>query len=54
MNKYNEQGQQHGLWEKYYRNRKLWYKGNYLNGKLDGLCEEYHGNGNLHVIYYAI
>jgi hypothetical protein len=32
MNQYNEQGKQHGYWEKYYDNGQLWYKGHDLNG----------------------
>ena len=46
MNQYNKQGQMHGPWETY-RNGKPCFKGNYLNGKLHGLCESYNSNGQL-------
>jgi antitoxin component YwqK of YwqJK toxin-antitoxin module len=48
MNEYNEQGQQHGPWEKYYRNGKLWYKGSFINGQRHGLWEDYYPNDNLY------
>jgi hypothetical protein len=36
----NEKGQAHGLWEAYYyMYGTLWYKLNYINGELCGLCE---------------
>jgi antitoxin component YwqK of YwqJK toxin-antitoxin module len=47
MNKLNEQGEQHGPWEGYYRNGNLSFKGNYVNGKKHGSFETYHSNGNL-------
>ena len=47
MNKYNEQGQKHGPWEKYWNNGELMYKKNYLNGKLHGPWEKYYRNGEL-------
>ena len=47
MNKYNDNGLKEGPWEAYHYNGKLWYKGNYVNGKMHGLFEEYHSNGNL-------
>ena len=43
----NDKDQQHGLWEEYYYNGKLCYKGEYLNGKRHGLFERYWNNGNL-------
>jgi antitoxin component YwqK of YwqJK toxin-antitoxin module len=33
----NKQGQRHGYWEKYYSNSQLFFKGNFINGKQDGL-----------------
>ena len=47
LNQTNFQGQRHGLWESYYPNGQLRYKGNYQNGKLYGLCEIYYDNGKL-------
>ena len=43
----NENGKQHGSWERYYDNGKLSYKGNYVDGKEHGYWEVYHSNGNL-------
>ena len=37
----------HGLWEYYYANSKVCFKGNYKNGKRHGLWEHYYHNGNL-------
>ena len=47
-NKYNKDGQRHGLWEKYWDNNQLMYKGVYVNGKKHGLWEHYHGNGQFY------
>jgi antitoxin component YwqK of YwqJK toxin-antitoxin module len=47
MNKYNEQGERHGPWERYWYNGKLWYKGNYVNGEKRGPWEWYDENGKL-------
>ena len=55
MNKRNEQGQRHGPWETYYLNGNLRYKGNFINGKRHGLCENYGwSNGELEEIEYYI
>ena len=34
---YNDKGQQHGLWEYYYYNGNLLFKGTYLKGEYIGL-----------------
>lgn len=47
MNKYNDKGKMHGPWVGYHLNGKLWYKLNYVNGKLYGLSEDYAYNGKL-------
>jgi antitoxin component YwqK of YwqJK toxin-antitoxin module len=47
INQYNENGQPHGLWEYYYSNGKLCYKGTYVNGQHHGLWEHYYSNGQL-------
>jgi len=36
----NAKGQKHGLWEQYWPNGKLWYKGGYHNDVLI-YCEDY-------------
>lgn len=54
MNKHNEQGQRHGLWEWYYANGNLMSKANFLNGKRHGPWETYHPSGNLAAIIYHI
>ena len=43
----NDKGLAYGLWEEYYSNGNLMYKGSYLKGKQIGLCECYYSNGNL-------
>jgi antitoxin component YwqK of YwqJK toxin-antitoxin module len=47
MNQYDENGIRHGPWETYYGNNKLLFKGNYVNGKLRGLCQVYSRDGLL-------
>ena len=47
MNEYNEQGEPNGPWEEYYSNGKLYWRGNYVNGKASGLFERYWSDGNL-------
>jgi len=47
MNQYNENKQRHGLWEDYYSNGKLLWKGTYLNGQRHGFWEWYYDNGKL-------
>jgi len=39
MSRKNKDGKRHGLWEWYYDNGQLWYKGYYINGQEDGLWE---------------
>ena len=36
-----------GVVETYYDNGKLWFRENYKDGKLDGLCETWDRDGNL-------
>ena len=38
-------GKKHGLWESYYSNGEVYYKGNYKDDKQDGYWEPYN-NGN--------
>ena len=47
MNKYNKEGYEEGYWEIYYRNRKIFAKGNYINGERVGYWEFYYSDGNL-------
>jgi antitoxin component YwqK of YwqJK toxin-antitoxin module len=47
MNQYNNIREKHGYWEKYHSNGNIWYKGNYINGKLNGYWENYYTNGNI-------
>jgi len=50
----NKEGQRHGLWEHYYSNGNLTYKGNYTNGEADGYWEFYNTNGKLESKEYFI
>jgi antitoxin component YwqK of YwqJK toxin-antitoxin module len=47
INLYNEKGEKHGYWERYYGDGQLYYKGNYVDGKQHGYWEDYYSNGNL-------
>jgi antitoxin component YwqK of YwqJK toxin-antitoxin module len=40
-------GKKEGIWEKYYDNGQLMYKGSYKNGDRDGIWEEYYSDGQL-------
>ena len=44
---YNEKGEPHGYWEQYWLNGNLAYRGNYINGQLNGLWECYDNDGIL-------
>lgn len=54
MNAYNDKGEKHGPWEKYWYNGNLWYKENYVNGKAQGLFEIYDSNGKLSYKQYFL
>ena len=47
INLYNEKGERHGVWEDYYDNGQLRYRGNYVNGIEHGICESYYSSGQL-------
>jgi antitoxin component YwqK of YwqJK toxin-antitoxin module len=36
----NKQGQRHGYWEIYFSNGQLYFRGNYIKDKEDGLWKE--------------
>jgi len=42
----NDNGQRHGLWERYWRNEQLYHRCVYINGKLNAL-EEWYWDGEL-------
>ncbi len=44
---YNDKGQAHGLWEMYFSNGQLDYKGEYINGLRHGLNESYCKDGSI-------
>ena len=50
MNGFNDKREKHGPWETNHINGNLWYKENYINGKLHGLQECYWSNGKLDYI----
>jgi antitoxin component YwqK of YwqJK toxin-antitoxin module len=47
INQYTHDGKKIGIWEEYWSNGKLWYKGSYKNGERDGIWEWYYDNGQL-------
>jgi uncharacterized protein len=47
INQYDYEGNKTGIWEDYWGNGKLFYKGSYKNNDLDGYWEVYHSNGQL-------
>jgi len=47
INLYNEKGKKHGVWELYYGNGQLSFRGNYVNGKRHGVWESFWSNGEL-------
>ena len=54
MNKFNENGEKHGPWERYHDNGNLWYKENYINGELHGLYERYSNSGKSYIKQYIL
>ena len=49
----NNKNQRHGLWETYYDNGQLRYKGNYINGKHDGMLFNHYVQDK-HALYINI
>ena len=47
INLFDEKGNRHGYWERYWSNGKLTYKGNYVNGNRHGYWESYFSDGQL-------
>ncbi len=47
INRYNDAGEQTGLWKEFYDNGHLKEEKNYINGKLDGVYKIYNENGFL-------
>jgi antitoxin component YwqK of YwqJK toxin-antitoxin module len=43
----NAKGQLHGIWEEYYDNGQLWYKGTFINGIEHGPWITYYDTGQL-------
>ena len=54
MNEYNDKGERHGLWVVYYYKGNLYFKGNFVNGKKHGICEQYNTNGELNIKQYYL
>jgi len=51
----NDKGQQHGYWERYYNDGKLWYKGFFHNNKQVGYEEDYYwDNGKIDKKWYHL
>jgi hypothetical protein len=51
---YNEKGEPHGYWEKFFPQDKIWFKTNYINGEKYGMDEWYNVIGELKQrTYYA-
>jgi antitoxin component YwqK of YwqJK toxin-antitoxin module len=48
INLFDEKGNRHGYWERYWSNGKLDFKGNYVNGNRHGYFESYYDNGQLY------
>ena len=47
VGQFDENNLKTGYWEVYWRNGKLWYKGNYINGNKEGYWVYYWDNGNI-------
>jgi antitoxin component YwqK of YwqJK toxin-antitoxin module len=44
---YNKEGKLNGRRERYNEDGLLWHESNYKNGLLQGICQEYHSNGQV-------
>ena len=49
----NKKGEAHGYWE-IYDSGKLWYEGDFINGKKHGLSRSYRLNGDILSKRYSI
>jgi antitoxin component YwqK of YwqJK toxin-antitoxin module len=47
INQHDLEGRPHGLWEDYWRNGTLWYRGHWHHGRRHGVWERYHSDGTL-------
>ena len=47
INLFNEKGEKHGVWEGYFSDGQLSYRGSYVNGKSHGVWESYYDTGRL-------
>jgi antitoxin component YwqK of YwqJK toxin-antitoxin module len=53
INQFNADGKRDGLWEDYYFSGQLRWKGNYINGKRNGLRETYNNNKLIESNFYV-
>lgn len=54
MNQLNKQEEKDGYWEEYWKNGKLWHKGNYVNGEKNASWVYYDTNANIVLKKYYI
>jgi antitoxin component YwqK of YwqJK toxin-antitoxin module len=47
MNQFNNKGELHGYWERYWDNGNLHWTGNFINSKFNGKFEWYNNNSEL-------
>jgi antitoxin component YwqK of YwqJK toxin-antitoxin module len=47
INQLDSECRPHGVWEDYWPNGPLWWRGHYHHGTLHGVWENYWGNGTL-------
>jgi antitoxin component YwqK of YwqJK toxin-antitoxin module len=45
----NSSGQEEGLWEWFYENGNIKWRGTYKEGKMDGIAEGFYENGNIEI-----
>lgn len=50
INRYDDNGEQHGVWKEFYLDGKLATEKNFRNGVLDGLYKEFNVKGNLTLV----
>ena len=47
INQVDQEGREHGIWEKYHKNGTLMCRGNYRHGEFHGVWEWYYGDGSI-------
>lgn len=54
INQIDEYGQRHGFYQHEYPHGYLWCECNYIHGKINGLCKDYHMDNSTIISFYNL